>query len=65
MANANRYASISEKQTEAAGQVVRNFSASRKLFLYKVCEEHLKAGKSLNADIDGAAGAVLKAKGLI
>jgi len=65
MAKPNRYASISKKQTETAGQVLRGISASGKRFLLKVCEEHLETGKSLNADIDGAAGAVLKAKGLI
>jgi len=65
MAKPNRYASLNRKEVETAGQVQRGISASGKRFLLKVCEEHLKAGKSLNKDIDGAAGAVLKAKGFI
>ena len=65
MAKPNRYASLNRKQVETAGQLQRGISASGKRYLLKVCEKQLKAGKSLNQDVDGAAGAVLKAKGLI
>ena len=65
MAKPNRYASVNRSQVETAGQIQRGISASGKRFLLQACEEHLIAGKSLNKDIDGAAGAVLKAKGLI
>jgi hypothetical protein len=65
MAKPNRYASLNGRQVETSGQLQRGISASAKRFLLQACEEHLMAGKSLNKDIDGAAGAVLKAKGLI